>query len=102
MTPAKTSPGPVELAETCRCGASTNVKVSTVRTARRLVEDWRSVHRCDPLDERDRGRTGAGTALPGRGSSPRIGFGAAPEYRGPWRGSGWGDDAAETTNGDPR
>ena len=71
---------PVKVAETCRCGASTSVEVATVRTARRLVDDWRTAHPCDPAG--DRGRTGATSVLPGPG---RIGFGAAPDAVGPHR-----------------
>lgn len=73
---------PVKVAETCRCGSSTSVEADGLEAARRVVSDWRRAHRCDPVDERDRGRTGATSVLPGPG---RIGFGAAPDAVGPIR-----------------
>ena len=74
--------GPVKVAETCRCGASTSVEVDDLEAARGVVADWRTSHRCDPVDERDRGRHGATSVLPGPG---RIGFGPAPDAVGPLR-----------------
>lgn len=83
----------VEVSETCRCGASTTVKAPArsevtgrgpMDHAEQLVERWRAAHRCDPVDERDRGRTGAGSSLPGGPHGHRTGF-AAPEVLGPYR-----------------
>jgi len=72
----------VEVAETCRCGASTTAKVATVRTARTLIREWRDTHPCTTRDdERERFRTGAASSLLG---GARIGFGAAPDAVGPY------------------
>ena len=54
---------PVKLSETCRCGGTTSVEAATMTTARRHVEQWRSVHPCAAAA--DRGRGGATSALPG-------------------------------------
>lgn len=83
----------LRLSETCRCGASTTLEAPDVTTTAgprtrelvELLEAWRTAHRCDPLDEHDRGRTGAGVHLPGPGRVGRIGFGAAPDVVGPMR-----------------
>lgn len=73
-----------EVAETCRCGSSTTVKAPQLEAAVEQVKAWRRAHRCDPVDERDRGRTGAGASLPGGPHGHRTGF-AAPDVIGPYR-----------------
>lgn len=82
-----TDPVPVKLTETCRCGASTSVEAPD-RVARGHVDRWRSIHPCTNRDDEDhRGRTGSSTILAGGPAAARVGFGAAPEVRGPVR---WG------------
>lgn len=83
----------LRLSETCRCGASTTLEAPDVTTTagprldelHALLQRWRDVHRCDPVDEHDRGRSGVAGSLPGQGRVQRVGFGAAPEVVGPMR-----------------
>jgi hypothetical protein len=75
----------VEVAETCRCGASTTAKVATVRTARTLIREWRDTHPCTTRDdERERFRTGA-SAVVSQGPRTHVGFNDAAEIQGPYR-----------------
>ena len=74
----------VELAETCRCGASTSVKAAPL-TARRHVEQWRSVHPCAAAE--DRGKSGATSTLPGGAGFRPTGTLGRADVEGPER---WG------------
>lgn len=86
MTDPETPPI-VELEESCRCGASTTAK-GPEEFVRDHLERWRQSHPCTSReDEELRHRSGTGTAFLGGPQAPRIGFGAAPEVRGPIR---WG------------
>lgn len=76
--------GPVEVSESCRCGGSTSVKAGSIRTARRHVEQWRSVHPCtSQQQELDGMRSGTTTTfLAGSMNEGRVGF--QPEPGPPW------------------
>lgn len=80
-------PPVVELEESCRCGASTTAKGPS-EFVRAHLDQWRKSHPCTSReDEELRHRSGSGTAFLGGPPGARIGFGAAPEVRGPIR---WG------------
>lgn len=46
MTAAKEPKAPLEVTETCRCGAALTVKGLTWTATRDAVAEWRLVHRC--------------------------------------------------------
>lgn len=48
--------------QSCRCGSTVEVEDDDRDHVRTVVAEWRSHHRCLPVDERDNGRSGVGFA----------------------------------------